>query len=409
VKDRRFALFVAAALVAAWPAGAADAPQLKYVVIVTRHGVRSPTWETARLNTYSSEPWPEWEVAPGILTPHGRVLMKLMGDWYRQWLTGEHLLRAPDCQDAGRIYIHADKDQRTVETGHALAEAILPGCEIAVHALPADATDPLFSGVGTPDAGRSAQAIRERLGPDPQKLIADHRAALDALQFLLHGTAGKAEPPAKIGVSVSGKSVELEGPFANASTFSENLMLEYIDGKQGAALGWGRLTRQNLDRVLELHSVYSDLMRRTPYPARARGSNLLAHVLWSLEQAQSGKPVSGALGKPGDALLILSGHDTNLNNLSGMMGVSWKLPGYRPNDTPPGGALIYMLWRGADGQSFVKLRYVAQSLDQMRNAAAGPPEGQDVALSGCPAAECPWARAQASIEKAIDPQFTSIH
>ncbi len=47
----------------------------------------------------------------------------------------------------------------------------------------------LFSGVGTPDPERSLAAVRDRLGPDPQKLIADHREALDALQFILRGRA----------------------------------------------------------------------------------------------------------------------------------------------------------------------------------------------------------------------------
>jgi 4-phytase/acid phosphatase len=158
--------------------------------------------------------------------------------------------------------------------------------------------------------------------------------------------------------------------------------------------------------------VYADLMRRTPYVARARGSDLLAHVLRSMEQAVSGKATPGAVGRPGEALLVLSGHDTNLSNLSGMMGLSWKLPGYQPDDTPPGGALIFSLWRGADGHYFVKLRYVAQSLDQMRDAVplslASPPEGQDVAVPGCPAAQCPWAQAQAAFQKAIDPQFVSV-
>lgn len=73
--------------------------------------------------------------------------------------------------------------------------------------------------------------------------------------------------------------------------FSEDLLLEYANGMEGSSLGWGRLTRENLDRVLEIHAVYSDLMRRTPYLARARGSNLLADVLQSLEQAETGKPV----------------------------------------------------------------------------------------------------------------------
>jgi 4-phytase/acid phosphatase len=411
VKDSRLLAIVLVALIAAWPLAAA--PRLVYVVIVTRHGVRAPTWDSARLNQCSAEPWPEWGVPPGNLTPHGRELIRLMGAYYRDWLVGEHLIRRDGCQDAPHIYIRADKDQRTLETGRALAESIEPGCGIGIHAQQEGQSDALFSGTGTPDPERSLAAVRDRLGPDPRKLIAGHREALDALQFILRG---RADVPDDINVYLKGKSVELTGPFATGSTFSENLLLEYANGIAGAALGWGRLTRENLNRVLELHAVYTDLMRRTPYLARAHGSNLLAHVLRSMEQAASGKSTAGALGQPGDVLLVLSGHDTNLSNLSGMLGLSWNLPGYQPDDTPPGGALIFSLWRDSGtGQFSVKLRYLAQTLDQMRNASplsvAAPPASQDVSLPGCEAAQgdegCPWETARSVLQKAIDPEFTS--
>jgi 4-phytase/acid phosphatase len=176
------------------------------------------------------------------------------------------------------------------------------------------------------------------------------------------------------------------------------------------------LTRENLLQVLELHAVYADLTRRTEYLARARGSNLLAHVLLSMKQAVLGKPEPGALGQPGDAVLLISGHDTNLSNLSGALGLSWKLPGYQPDDTPPGGALIFSLWQ--DGaQQWVTARYVAQSLDQMRHAGkltlTAPPESADVVIPGCaaksPEAGCPWDRFEAVLQKATDPAFVVLN
>jgi 4-phytase / acid phosphatase len=134
-------------------------------------------------------------------------------------------------------------------------------------------------------------------------------------------------------------------------------------------------------------------------------------VLHSLDQAVSGNPIPGALGEPGGKVLLLAGHDTNLSNLSGMLGLSWKLAGYQPDDTPPGGALIFGLWRDSAGQYSLKLRYVAQSLDQMRDAhklsLAAPPESQDVAIPGCPLSGCPWKLARRTIQNAIDPEFIS--
>jgi 4-phytase/acid phosphatase len=398
---------IASLLLAAFPTSADSPakPELQYVVIVTRHGVRAPTWELERLNQYSAEPWPVWDAAPGELTRHGRQLIGIMGGYYGQWLGSEKLLKTTGCADVGRVYIYADKDQRTLETGGALSEALLPGCKIEVHHGPDAKSDPLFSGFGAPDPERAAADVRERLGTDPQKLAADHRAALDELQSIVKGPVESAA----ISVNSKGKAPELTGPFTTGSTFSENLLLEYANGMEGSALGWGRLTREKLERILEVHTTYADLMRRTPFLARARGSNLLSHIVSSMEQAVAGKAVDGAIGDPGSRVLALAGHDTNLSNLSGMLGLSWKLAGYQPDDTPPGGALIFTLWRTTStGEWSFGMRYLAQSLDQMRFATPlsldTPPESQEVALPGC-GTPCTWEKARRVLEGAIDPGF----
>jgi len=410
-------IWAAAVLLAGWSARAAN-PELKYVVVVSRHGVRSPTWDAARLQLYSPDPWPDWGVAPGELTPHGRELIGILGDYYREWFTAEALLNRTGCRDASRVFVWADKDQRTLETGRAFAETILPGCGVALHS-DAGKQDPIFSGAGAPNAKQALEAVRERLGSDPQRLVAEHREAIDTLQFIL--TGGKAAPrklfdqPSGAGAESSGRSVEMSGPFAAGSTLSEVLLLEYANGFRGRDLGFGRLTRENLDRALDLRGVYDEIMRRTPYLARARGSNLLAHVLRSLEQAASGSAVPGALGHPGDALLFLAGHDTNLSNISGMLDLSWRLMGYQPDETPPGGALIFSLWRDSGGHLSVRTKYLAQTLDQMRNAerlsAANPPAFQEIRIPGCAASDapgCSWADFRQALNKAIDPAFVSV-
>lgn len=342
-----------------------------------------------------------------------------MGAYYRDWLSDEHLLSRQGCQDAGRIYIWADTDQRTLETGRAFAQSLLPGCGLTVHSRPEGEKDPLFSGVGTSDPGLSLEAVRDRLAPDSEKLLSDLRTPLATLQFIL--TGGEKAPamltlPTEITASVRGKSVDLNGPFAAGSTLSEDLLLEYVDGMKGSNLGWGRLNEGNLHQILEIHSVESDLLRRTPYLARARGSNLLLHVLRSIEQAETGKPVPGALGQPGDSVLILAGHDTNLSNISGILGLSWHLQGYRTDETPPGGALVFSLWQDPDSRrDFVRTQYVAQTPDQMRNAVrltvSRPPAEEGVSIPGCDSAghnaACSWSLFKSTLEHAIGPSLVS--
>ena len=413
-------------LAAAWFLGAggtlaAAPPQLRYVVIVTRHGVRSPIWTPERLAPYAAEPWPDWGVAPGFLTPHGRALMVLMGTYYREWLAHEHLLNPNGCDDAGGIYIHADTDQRTIETGRALAESLLPGCAVPVHSNPEGKHDPLFSPGSAisakPDSDAAARAVQERMESDPKRFVEVNRPAFEALEKVLDGAGTppkRLEPSPEINVSPPAGGFRINENSSLAATLAEDLLLEYTDGMKGQDLGWGRLDESTLQRILELHAVYADLTRRTPELARTRASNLLAHVGHSLAQAESGNATAGAVGPPQTSVLIIVGHDTNISNLAGMLGLSWHLAGYPPEETPPGGALVFSLWqRGRGRQFFVRTEYLAQSLDQMRDASAlslpTPPEKEEVYPTGCPSAAksqgCPWGAFEQSLQKAIDPNF----
>src|SRR5580693_8388678 len=98
-------------------AALAQSPKLEYVVILSRHGVRSPTAPAADLRQYAADPWPDWSVAPGEMTEHGRKLMTFLGGWYRSWLARDGLLSPEGCDDAGAVHVRADVGQRTRESG----------------------------------------------------------------------------------------------------------------------------------------------------------------------------------------------------------------------------------------------------------------------------------------------------
>jgi 4-phytase/acid phosphatase len=214
--------------------------------------------------------------------------------------------------------------------------------------------------------------------------------------------AGKGDHPA-----------DLQSPIRVGSTLSEVFQLEYVNGMEGKDLGWGRLDLPKLREIMRLHAAYADLARQTPYIARVQGSNLLSHILRSLEQAVKASAVPGTLDSVDDRLLILVGHDTNISNLAGILGISWLLEGYQPQDTPPGGALVFELWQGANREMSVNTYYVAQSLDQMRKAQTlsldTPPLKSPIFIPACSTADqkmsCSWKAFEDAAHNAIDSSF----
>jgi 4-phytase/acid phosphatase len=318
------------------PDAAPVAPKLRFVVILTRHGVRSPTWTLTDLNAYSSEPWPDWGVAPGHLTPQGYKLMTLIGSYYRLYFANAGLLPSNGCQ----IRILTDSESRTLETGKALAAGMVPECGTPTQTV-GDGKDPLFSplvaGIGNPDRALAVASIAGRIGGNPDALVEVYRSAFDTLREILFGCAPRVSCPAEekagkrsvlkepssLDAGKGDHSADLSGPLRTGSTLSEDFLLEYVNGMNGKELGWGRLDAEKLMDIMRLHAAYANLARQTQYIARVQGSNLLSHILHSMEQSVNGRSVAGSLGDPGDR--SLSSLDTTQTFRTSQ--VCWELTG----------------------------------------------------------------------------------
>lgn len=416
--------FLAVCTATATPVAAPDS-ELKLVIMVTRHGVRSPLYTNETLGKFAAQAWPQWSVPPGILTAHGRQQMALMGTYYRERYSAEGLLTGDPAQDLGRVFFRADSDQRTVETGRDLAAGLVPGTAPDMHARPLDELDPLFRAVklpiGHPDRALAVAEVQGRIGQDPAAIREACAAEFATLHRVLFGDApvapGKVDLrdlPAAVEPGTADHTVTLKGPVRTALQVIDNLMLEYAEGMPMSDVGWGRLSPADLTQVLRLHSLYFGLTQGSFYPSQVQGSNLASHVLKTIGQAVSGQADPGAFGTPEHRLVMIVAHDTNIANLGGLMGLSWWLPGTQPNPLLPGGSLVFELrQRRSDHQFVVRTYYMSQTLEQMRNleplTLKNPPGVAPIFIPGCsesgPGFDVPLARFEGLLQRVIDPEF----
>ncbi len=389
-----------------------SASTLRMVVIVSRHGVRSPT-DPTELAPYSARPWPTWSVAPGDLTPHGAAAMALFGRAYRATYAPAGIFPLHGCPASDSTYVWADVDERTRATGVALLDGLAPNCGISEHVTDA-AVDPLFHALptlGKANLTASTASLLGTVGSAPEALVPAFGLAFGDLDDVLGCGSGDAcekissvaqtiVPSPKTGI------VEMHGPVDLASTAVEDMILAYADGRPLSDVGWGAVDRTRLLALSQLHVLKFAVNTEPPYAARVQGSNLLSHVLATLDQGASGVRNAKTRVPLSARFVAFVGHDTNLAEFAGMLRLQWLLPGYQMNDTPPGGALVFEVRQPTQGgEPFVRTFFTAQSLDTMRSLSANAPERVPVFVPGCSQLDCPIPIFDRVVGAAIDPAF----
>src|SRR6185312_2694141 len=135
-------------------------------------------------------------------------------------------------------------------------------------------------------------ALLGRIGGDVHSIVEAQRSNFELLERILFGGDGT-PPPSKqallrLPFSVRAgpaEVVDFEGPLHKAEQLTDDLLLEYSEGMPLDQVGWGRMSRADLTRLLQLHALYFDLTQRTFYPAQAQASNLASHLLDAMERA----------------------------------------------------------------------------------------------------------------------------
>ncbi len=342
---------------AARPVARAPALQLERVVMLMRHGIRPPTKAQVVPPAISTEQWPSWPVGWGLLTHRGAAGVTLLGAADRARYAAS--LFGKGCPATGAITVKASGKSRAIRTAESWLAGFVPGCGVTVDHPAEDGPDPIFHGLDDhPDRFDGDRALRAAQAALPPGGIAAeaarYRADLAMLATILACPAAcpLLTEPSKL-VAEPHDRPSLEGPLDIGSTVSQSLLLEYLEGMPMRQVGWGRVTRPQIERLLRFHPLKFKYSNRPDYVASAASAPLATALLDALTK--------------GDAKLTLfAGHDTNIADVAGFFRVHWQVPSYPADDVPPGSALGFELLRDAEGRRFVRAFYRAQTMDQLR-------------------------------------------
>lgn len=363
----RFATATALLATIALPAAAmarqpaAPALKLERVVMMMRHGIRPPTKASPVPAKYSAETWPAWSVDFGLLTERGAAGVRLLGEGDRAWLGARGLFKA-GCPAPGAVALKASSKQRAIKTAENWAKGFMPGCTIEVDHPEENGPDPIFHGLDDqPAAFDSDRAYREALAMAPKGGVAEEGRAYRADLALLARVLNCPMPSCALLseqnhlVAVPHDRPELEGPVDVASTASQTFLLEYLEGMPMKDVGWGRVTRPEIEQLLRFHPLKFKYSNRPDYVARFAGAPIAKEIATALTE------------KDGAKLTLLAGHDTNVADLGGFLKVHWHVPSYPADDVPPGSAMGFELLRDGKGVGYVRAFYRAQTMDQLRD------------------------------------------
>jgi 4-phytase/acid phosphatase len=376
---------------------ASDGTVLKQIILFGRHSVRSSAVPSELLATFASQPYPDFGVPTGYLTPHGAQAEILLGTYFRTYLLAEGLLTGADTDDAKRTYFRANSIQRSNITASSLAAGLLPSASVPVHSYPLGQVDPIFdpiaAKVAVVDTDRAAREVSGTY--NASALAGAYSAELSLARSVLfnypNGTLPV--PPAPAGLTdVTAAPIQLPpaaGPLHAGAVITlsgldssyyatDPFIMEYADGMPLQSVAWGRLPPGGLSQLTRLITLDFAIEMTTPYLSQVQSSNAAAHILRSMEQAIRGKRVPGAFGTPGTNLLGIISSDVYVVGLAGLLKMHWMLPGYQQDFAAPGGALVFELRQvRSTGDYVVRAYYTAQTLDQLRNltplTAAQPP------------------------------------
>ena len=346
---------------------------LDQMVVLSRHNIRSPlTGKGSAISRITPHEWFEWTSRPGELSRKGAILEAQMGQFFGLWMIDEGLWECNAIPSEGQVRFYANSMQRTIATARSFAATFLPMADISVeHHYPVGIMDPVFTPALTRDDDEFVQTATAQAGL--QDMPSDQTIKLlERVLDIRHSPAAKGDTSAFCTTDmqlsmVAGDEPRMKGGLHLAMSAADALTLQYYEDPDDRTSAFGKhLThRQRID-IADLINWYRTVLFGSETVSR-NVSAILADT------------VADELETPGRVFSFLCGHDSNQFSLLTAIDAE-------ETNTPIGGKLVIVKWKGFDGEYYASLDYVYASDSQLRTMEqldmSNPPQHYSISLRG---------------------------
>ena len=367
-----------------------DGTTLKQIIIYGRHSIRAPLKTPDELAVFAVDRYPDFDVSPADLTPHGRQAEFLLGAYFHDYLLHEGLLTGDAQADSARSYFRAN----SIERSHVTAEEFWRGVmqdatDPVVHSFPINpyqpdpVFDPIAAKVVTVDTGR-AMTEAQGIFNNGDALMSAYSGEYSLIHDVLWDYKPMPDSQGKIDVTAlpitltantssdvkTGNIIDVGG-LELVGGGCDPFIMQYADGLPTEKVGWGRFSLDTLSQQSRIVGLGFEIEVRSPYLCQLQSSNAGSHVLKTLKAATSGGKARGTFGDGKARLNVIISSDTYVAGLAALLHLHWQLPGYQPDFCSPGGALVFELRQSRETKKYlVRVFYTSQTLDQLRNLTA---------------------------------------
>ena len=359
--------------------------QLKEVVVMSRHNIRSPLTSGGAAHTrVTPHQWFAWTSPSSQLSLRGGVLETEMGQFFRKWLVGEGLLPDNYRPEGSEVLFYANSRQRTFATAKYFSAGFLPFANVEIqHKYFEDKMDPVFTPKFTKMNARYRQQILDEMQTihgGPQAWMQSVQPTLTMMEDILdmaHSPAAKNDTTHfryddTQFVLEKGDEPKMKGGYKLANSVADALVLQCYESESMTAFGH-QLTEKQWRDICAVKEVYDALLFTTHSAAVNLAYPLVSRIREELHHI-------------GRKFTFLCGHDSNLASIGAALRLRYpETEQALELHTPIGSKLVFEKW--SDGtEEYVAINLVYQRVGQLQNrtllSTDEPPMVKPVTIDG---------------------------